>query len=70
MTVLPGFVYTKMTEHLTLPKLLTAKPEEVANAVYNGVVNSKNIVYVKWIWKWIMFIIVLIPESIFKKKKL
>ena len=70
MTVLPGFVYTKMTEHLELPKLLTAKPEEVANAVYNGFKKRKNIVYVKWFWKWIMLVITSIPESMFKKKKL
>ena len=70
LTVLPGFVYTKMTAHLRLPKLLTAKPEEVANAVYRGVQKKKNIVYVKWFWKWIMLIITSIPESIFKKKKL
>lgn len=70
LTVLPGFVYTKMTEHLQLPKLLTAKPEEVAEVVYKGVQKKKNTVYVKWFWKWIMLIIISIPESIFKKKKL
>jgi decaprenylphospho-beta-D-erythro-pentofuranosid-2-ulose 2-reductase len=70
MTVLPGFVYTKMTEHLQLPKLLTATPDEVASAIYDGVKRKKNIVYVKWFWKWIMLIIIFIPESMFKKKKL
>ena len=70
MTVLPGFVYTKMTEHLKLPGLLTAKPEEVASAVFNGVRNKKNILYVKWFWRWIMLIITSVPESLFKKKKL
>jgi short-subunit dehydrogenase len=70
LTVLPGFVNTKMTEHLQLPKLLTAQPEEVANVVYNGVTKKKNIVYIKWFWKWIMMIITSIPESMFKKKKL
>jgi short-subunit dehydrogenase len=70
VTVIPGFVYTKMTEHLQLPKLLTAKPEEVATAVYKGVKKKKNVVYVKWFWKWIMLIITSIPESMFKKKKL
>jgi short-subunit dehydrogenase len=68
--VLPGFVYTKMTEHLKLPKLLTATPEEVANEVYNGVKKKRNVVYVKWFWKWIMRIITSIPEPMFKKKKL
>ena len=70
MTVLPGFVYTKMTENLKLPKPLTAKPEAVADAIFNGVKKKKNIIYVKWFWRWIMLIITSIPESIFKKKKL
>jgi len=70
MTVLPGFVYTKMTEHLKLPPLLTANPESVADAIYKGVRSKKDILYVKWFWKWIMLIITSIPESIFKKKKL
>jgi decaprenylphospho-beta-D-erythro-pentofuranosid-2-ulose 2-reductase len=70
MTVLPGFVYTKMTEHLKLPPLLTANPENVAVAIYNGVRTKRDVLYVKWFWKWIMMIITTIPESIFKKKKL
>jgi len=70
ITVLPGFVFTKMTEHLKLPKLLTAKPEQVANAVYDAVKRKKNIIYIKWFWRWIMLIITSVPESMFKKKKL
>src|SRR5688572_391488 len=70
LTVLPGFVDTKMTEHLKLPKPLTAKPDEVANAVYKSVKDKNNIIYVKWFWRWIMFIITSIPESMFKKKKM
>jgi decaprenylphospho-beta-D-erythro-pentofuranosid-2-ulose 2-reductase len=70
MTVLPGFVNTKMTEHLNLPKPLTAQPEEVGKAVYNGVKKKKNVIYVKWFWKWIMKIITTIPEGMFKKRKL
>lgn len=70
MTVLPGFVYTKMTEHLQLPKPLTAQPADVANVIYHGVLKKSNIVYVKWFWRWIMLIITSIPETIFKKLKL
>lgn len=70
LTALPGFVYTKMTEHLTLPKLLTATPDQVADAIYTAIEKKKNVVYIKWFWRWIMIIIKLIPESIFKKKKL
>lgn len=70
MTVLPGFVYTKMTEHLQLPKPLTAQPSDVATVIYHGVLKKSNIVYVKWFWRWIMLIITSIPEAIFKKLKL
>jgi prepilin-type processing-associated H-X9-DG protein len=67
VTVLPGFVYTKMTEHLQLPKPLTAKPETVADAIYSAVKNKKNVVYVKPVWRLIMFTISNIPEFIYKK---
>jgi decaprenylphospho-beta-D-erythro-pentofuranosid-2-ulose 2-reductase len=70
LTVLPGFVYTKMTEHLQLPGLLTAQPADVGEAVYLGITRKKDVVYVKWFWKWIMLIITSIPEFMFKKRKL
>jgi short-subunit dehydrogenase len=70
ITVKPGFVYTKMTENLNLPKLLTAKPEEVADHVYKAVLQKRDVIYIRWIWKWIMLVIKTIPEFIFKKLKL
>jgi short-subunit dehydrogenase len=70
ITVLPGFVNTKMTSELNLPPLLTASPQQVADAVEKAVQNKQNVVYVKWFWKWIMKIIKTIPEGMFKKKKL
>jgi len=70
VTVLPGFVNTKMTAELDLPKLLTAQPEQVATAVFKAVRKKKDTIYVKWFWRWIMLIITAVPETIFKKKKL
>ena len=67
MTVKPGFVATKMTEGLNLPKKLTAQPEEVANDIFNAQQKCKNILYTKWFWKWMMLIIKHIPEFQFKK---
>ncbi|HXB08825.1 MAG TPA: SDR family oxidoreductase [Puia sp.] len=67
LTVNPGFVDTRMTEGLPLPPLLTATPEQVASAVFKAVEKKKNIIYVKWFWRWIMLIIKTIPESLFKK---
>lgn len=70
LSVQPGFVYTRMTENLKLPALLTAQPENVARDVYRAVTAKKNVIYTKWFWRYIMLIIKLIPEGIFKKLKL
>jgi decaprenylphospho-beta-D-erythro-pentofuranosid-2-ulose 2-reductase len=70
LTVQPGFVYTRMTEGMPLPKPLTATPEMVAAEVYNATLKKKNVIFVKWMWRWIMLIIRNIPESVFKKMKL
>jgi decaprenylphospho-beta-D-erythro-pentofuranosid-2-ulose 2-reductase len=59
-----------LTAHLALPKLLTAQPEQVGDAVFNAVKKKKNVIYVKWFWRWIMLIITSVPEFMFKKKKL
>lgn len=67
VSVKPGFVYTKMTEDMPLPKPLTAQPAEVAKVVYNAVEKKKNTVYTKWMWRYIMLIIKNIPEPVFKK---
>ena len=69
-TINPGFVATKMTEGLPLPKPLTAQPKQVAVAVYKAYRHKKNVTYTLWMWRWIMMLIKLIPERIFKKMKL
>ena len=67
LTVKPGFVATKMTEGMDLPKKLTAQPEEVAKDIFKAQQRGKNVLYTKWMWKYIMFIITSIPEFMFKK---
>lgn len=67
LTVKPGFVNTKMTEHLDLPQKLTAQPEEVANDIYKAQQSKKEILYTKRIWRIIMLIIKNIPEMVFKR---
>lgn len=70
VTVLPGFVATKMTEDMDLPEKLTAAPEEVAEAVHRAVTKRKNVIYVRRIWQLVMLIIRNIPETIFKGMKI
>lgn len=70
LTVKPGFVATQMTAGMDLPEKLTAQPEAVAEAIYKAQQNNVNVLYTKWIWKWIMLIIRNIPEFQFKKMSL
>ena len=67
LTVKPGFVRTAMTEGMDLPATLTAQPEQVAKDIYKAVQKKKNIVYTRWMWRYIMLIIRHIPERFFKK---
>ena len=66
LTVKPGFVATKMTEGMDLPEKLTAQPEGVAEDIYKAQQKGKNVLYTKWVWRYIMMIIKMIPEWKFK----
>tara|TARA_Y100000991_G_C21945211_1_gene337153 strand:- start:654 stop:1391 length:738 start_codon:yes stop_codon:yes gene_type:complete len=69
ITIKPGYVRTKMTSHLKLPSMLTTDPKTVANYIYSAYKKKKNIVYITNIWKYIMKLIKILPEGIFKKLK-
>ncbi len=45
---------------------LTAQPEEVAEDIYTAQQKGKYVFYAKWMWKWVMMIIKMIPEWKFK----
>jgi len=70
LTVLPGFVKTKMTYNMDLPKILLAEPDELANAIHKAYQTKRNILHYKKIWFFIMWIILIIPESWFKHLRL
>jgi decaprenylphospho-beta-D-erythro-pentofuranosid-2-ulose 2-reductase len=70
LTVKPGFIDTKMTAGLNLPKPITAKPDQVAKRIHFAIERKNNVIYVLSIWFWIMLVIRLIPEFIFKRLKL
>ena len=72
VTVKPGFVRTRMTAGMKLPPALTAEPQEVASAVYAAADGSRprDVIYVRWIWRFVMLVIKSIPEPVFKKLRL
>jgi len=67
LTVKPGFVDTKMTAGLDLPPKLTAQPKDVAKDIFTAQQKGKDVLYTKWIWRYIMMIIKMIPEWKFKR---
>ncbi len=70
ITVLPGFIQTKMTADLNLPGPLTASPKQVAQDIYTAYQKSRDTIYTRWFWRWIMVIIKCIPETVFKRMSL
>lgn len=70
ITVKPGFVATRMTENLNLPPALTASPEDVAEDVFRAYRKGKPVIYTKWFWRFIMLVIIHIPERVFQKMRL
>lgn len=69
LTVKPGFTDTKMT-YGKKGMFLVASPKKVALDIVKAQIKGKNEIYTPWFWKYIMFVIKQIPESIFKKLKL
>ena len=67
VTVKPGFVRTRMTAGMNLPALLTASPEEAAEAIVRAVNSRRDVVYVRGIWKVVMWFIRALPERVFKR---
>ena len=68
ITVLLGFVETKMTKNLKIPPFLNSKPEKVAQKIIRCI-EKKQLIFIPLRWRIIMFIIRLIPESVFKNLK-
>lgn len=66
VTVKPGFVDTAMTWGLE-GMFLVASPEAVARDILRAVDKQKDVIYTPFFWRYIMLIIRLVPEAIFKK---
>jgi short-subunit dehydrogenase len=69
ITVQPGFVDTRMTAGMDLPKALTAQPADVARAIHRAQASGKHVVYVRPVWRLVMAVIRALPESLFMRTK-
>lgn len=66
-TAKPGFMATRMTKDLDLPKSITTSPEKAASIIFKAAKRKKNTIYVSTVWRFIMLVIRNIPEFIFKR---
>ncbi|WP_151529626.1 MULTISPECIES: decaprenylphospho-beta-D-erythro-pentofuranosid-2-ulose 2-reductase [Corynebacterium] len=66
LVVRPGQVRTKMTEDLDEAPL-TVDREDVANAVFKGVNNNKDVIWVHPLFQPVMMILQHVPKPLFRK---
>src|SRR4030095_8587920 len=66
ITIKPGLVDTPMTAAFK-KNVLFAPAERVGAGIYSAMKKPGDVVYLPGYWRWIMAIIKLIPEGIFKR---
>lgn len=70
LDVRPGFVATRMTEHLPQTGPLWATPERVAGDILRAVDRRRAVLYTPWFWRWIMLAVTAVPRPLFHRTKL
>ena len=66
MTVKPGLVDTPMTCDFD-KGFLWATPDSVADDIVRGIDKRRDVIFTPFFWRYIMLIIRLIPEALFKR---
>lgn len=66
VTVVPGYVDTLMS-YGKIKKGLAVTPQYVASKIFNLLESSSDVTYIPPIWWFVMKVIRLVPEKIFKK---
>ncbi len=64
LTILPGPVATKMLAKQKLWPMITCTAKEAAKDIYSALNTKKKVVYVRWIWRYIMWIIRMLPDRV------
>ena len=67
MTVLPGFIATKMIRSESTPKLLTDDPDRFAKRIIQGIQRRSDYVDGGVLWRLIALVISWLPEWLFKR---
>ncbi|MFN2549782.1 MAG: SDR family NAD(P)-dependent oxidoreductase [Myxococcales bacterium] len=66
VTLKPGFVDTPMTAQMQKTPLFSS-PAAVGRGIVRAIDGRSDVVYLPWYWRFIMLIVRMIPEPIFKR---
>lgn len=66
LTVKPGFVDTPMTADRKKGFLWATAPQ-VAAGIVRALKGSRDVVYLPWFWRWVMLVVRMTPEGLFKR---
>jgi len=66
VTIKPGFVDTPMTASIR-KGLLFASSRKVGEGIYHAMLKGKEVVYLPWFWRPIMFVLRQLPSGIMSR---
>ncbi len=67
LDIRPGFVATRMTEHLPRGGPLWAEPDRVAADIVRAVERRRAVLYTPWFWRIILVIVCALPRPLFHR---
>jgi decaprenylphospho-beta-D-erythro-pentofuranosid-2-ulose 2-reductase len=70
LDIRPGFVVTRMTDHLPRSGPLWAEPDRVAADILRAVERRRAVLYTPWFWRPILLIVRLLPRPLFHRTSL
>jgi len=70
LDIRPGFVATRMTEHLPQAGPLWVGPDRVAADIARAIRQRRAVLYTPWFWRYILAIVRALPRSAFHRTSL
>lgn len=62
----PGYVKTRMVADRSLPPYISASVDTVARDIVKAYEQRPAVLYTMWLWRYIMMVVKLLPDCIFK----
>lgn len=70
LDIRPGFVSTRMTEHLARGGPLWAEPDKVAADILRAAGSGRAVLYTPWFWRGVMALVRGLPRPLFHRTPL